>query len=172
MAGADMARANLARANMAGANLAGADMAGADMAGADMARAYRSPSDPPTPYVRPTTPEELAAHQAARAAAHRLRHPGVPVVEALDAKILQAVTAGGGSLEMGAWHTCATTHCRAGWAITLAGEKGAALEQEYGSEGAAVMIYRASTGRVPNFFDTTEGALADIKACAEGQVSK
>lgn len=39
---------------------------------------------------------------------------GVPVVENVHAKILAAIEAGG-TLDMWTWHTCATTHCRAGW---------------------------------------------------------
>jgi hypothetical protein len=66
------------------------------------------------------------------------------------------------------WHVCETTHCRAGWAILLAGKAGYELEAKLGSaELAGVAIYRASTGRVPYFFDTTERALADIRRCAE-----
>ena len=30
----------------------------------------------------------------------------------------------GGKLDMSTWHRCGTTHCRAGWAITLAGAAG------------------------------------------------
>ena len=47
----------------------------------------------------------------------------VPIVKNLDAQILKAISDGGG-LEMGKWHTCDTTHCRAGWAITVAGDAG------------------------------------------------
>ena len=70
---------------------------------------------------------------------------------------------------MNTWHTCETTHCRAGWAITLAGSKGLELETKYGPNVAGCMIYRASTGRVPNFYASNEAALADIRAQAEMQ---
>ena len=110
---------------------------------------------------------------ADRARAYRERRPDVPVVEHLDAKILAAVEAGG-VLDMGSWHgpeasdgtVCGTTHCRAGWAIHLAGERGYALEQKYGPEHAGAMIYRASTGRVPYFFTSNNNALEDIKRLA------
>jgi hypothetical protein len=69
---------------------------------------------------------------------------------------------------MDSWHTCETTHCRAGWAITLAGGPGKKLEKDYGPENAGRMIYLASTGRVPHFFATNERALEDIRACAAG----
>jgi hypothetical protein len=171
LADAYLADANLADANLAGANLAGANLADANLADANLADARNvpmvSPVDPAAvPYQRATTPQEQAARAADRAARYRERHPEVPVVPHLDRKILDVVEAGTGRLDMSQWHTCETTHCRAGWAIRFAGEAGAALEAEYGPHRAGSMIYRASTGRVPHFFATTERALEDIRACA------
>jgi hypothetical protein len=78
---------------------------------------------------------------------------------------------GGGILEMGSYHTCATTHCRAGWAVWLAGPIGTALEFGFGTNAAAALIHTAScpalNGKVPDFFATNEAALADIKRLAE-----
>jgi len=167
LAGADLAHANLAGADLAHANLAGADLAGADLTGARNVPAGIEKTDPPTHYVRQApTPEVLAE----RAKAYRERHPEAPVVEALDSKILAAISSGG-VLEMASWHgeggACGTTHCRAGWAIHLAGEAGAKLEAEHGPERAGAMIYRASTGRVPHFYATNSRALEDIRECAE-----
>lgn len=104
--------------------------------------------------------------RAEYAARYRERHPDVPVVPNLDAQILAAIEAGG-TLDMSDWHTCATTHCRAGWAITLAGEAGRTLESERGPRAAGAAIYRASTGRAPWFFAPTDVALEDIRRCAE-----
>ena len=162
-------RANLADAYLAGANLADANLAGANLADANLADAYLAgakgliftpPPDPPTPYVRDTS-----KNYQKRAERFRKRHPEVPVVENLDAKILAAIEAGG-SLNMGAWHTCQTTHCRAGWAIVLAGEEGKALEEKVGPHRAGMLIYGCSTGNVPYFYASNEDALADIRACA------
>jgi hypothetical protein len=72
------------------------------------------------------------------------------------------VNSGQGELKMNDWHTCETTHCRAGWAIHLAGSAGAELEALYGPERAGGFIYRASTGRWPDFFASNDAALADI----------
>jgi hypothetical protein len=169
------ARAYLAGADLAGANLAGADLAGANLAGANLAGAIAVPSstekaDPPEPYVRATTPEQQRARAAARAERYRKRNPEVPVVEQLDAKILAVIEAKPESFEMGQWHSaCGTSHCRAGWAITLAGEQGKKLEEEHGPHLAGRMIYLASTGRSPHFFATNERALEDIRACAAEQ---
>jgi hypothetical protein len=158
---ADLTRANLTDADLAGAYLAGADLAGANLAGADLAGANYDPAkSPPPPDGKPKTPAE-------RAARFRALHPEVPAVEHLDRKILDAITSGGGSLDMSQWHTCETTHCRAGWAITLAGEKGKELEAQHGPYRAGAMIYRASTGRVPHLYATTERAMADIRKRAE-----
>ena len=68
---------------------------------------------------------------------------------------------------MSDWHTCETTHCRAGWAIHLAGAAGYALEQKLGSaELAGRAIYLASTGRAPSFYASDEDALEDLRRCA------
>ena len=187
------ARANLARANLAGADLTGADLAGADLTDANLTRAYLAGADltdanltganltganltgakdgPQIDATKAQAPLAANASRTERAARYRALHPEAPVVEQLDAKILAAVTVEGGTLDMGVWHStsCKTTHCRAGWAITLAGRAGAELEAKYGPERAGRMIYRASTGRAPYFFDSTDRALADIKTCAAEQ---
>ena len=51
----------------------------------------------------------------------------VPVIADIDAAIEDAIYAGG-VLDMSEWHGvdnhwCGTTHCRAGWAVHIAGEK-------------------------------------------------
>src|SRR5439155_20297718 len=94
------------------------------------------------------------------------KNPSVPVVPRLDAQILDLIDTGRGQLNMSTWHSCETTHCRAGWAITLAGEPGKQFEKEYGPYRAGRMIYLASTGRVPHFFATNGRALEDIRSCA------
>ena len=161
LAGADVADANLAGANLAGADLAGANLAGADLAGADLAGANLARADLAGKYSR------RVRTRREHAVRFRDRHPLVPVVENLDQRILDAIALPGNVLDMGDWHTCDTTHCRAGWAVHLAGQPGYALERQLGSaERAGRAIYRASTGRSPYFFASTEDALADIKRCA------
>jgi hypothetical protein len=76
---------------------------------------------------------------------------------------------------MGDWHTCDTTHCRAGWAVFLAGEEGKKLEQQTSTLFAAMQIYKKSSEiRVypPRFFEGNETALADMKRCAEEEKYK
>jgi hypothetical protein len=93
----------------------------------------------------------------------------VPYVEHLHQRVAEAVGPEGELLQMSSWH-CGTKHCRAGWAIVLAGEAGAALEAKYGPATAGALIYGRSTGTVPNFYADDEVALADIKRCAQGSI--
>ena len=97
--------------------------------------------------------------------------PSVPVVENLHAKLYAAASATD-ALDMDTWHTCETTHCRAGWVVTLAGEEGKALEKFFDPLLAAMKIYDASCSGFQinpcRFFDSDEDALADMKRLAEG----
>ena len=44
------------------------------------------------------------------------------------------------ALDMSKWHTCATSHCIAGWGITLAGDEGRELESEIGPAAAGAVL--------------------------------
>jgi uncharacterized protein YjbI with pentapeptide repeats len=92
----------------------------------------------------------------------------IPTIPNIDAAILAAIAVPGNSLDMSNWHTCQTTHCRAGWAITLAGEAGKALEEELSPVTAGALIYAASRPdrRIPNFYADDEAALDDLRKCA------
>ena len=70
---------------------------------------------------------------------------------------------------MATWHTCSTTHCRAGWVVHLAGEAGYALERFHNTALAAQLIYRESGYEINpcRFYDGHEDALADMKKLAE-----
>ena len=73
------------------------------------------------------------------------------------------------------WHTCETTHCRAGWVTVLAGEGGKALEDTYGTAAAAALIYQASDPtleRIPDFYTTNDEAMADMKRLAEMEAAQ
>lgn len=165
------ADANLADADLADANLAGANLADAYLAGARNVPETNG-SESVQPHERATTDEQRAARYAKRSAKFRERNPDVPVIPDIDARILALVDSGAGKLDMGAWHSCQTTHCRSGWAITLGGEAGKALEEKYGPFHAGRMIYIASTGRVPHFFASNEAAMEDLRACAAGQEAR
>lgn len=114
------------------------------------------------------------------AKAYQMANPHIPVVEHLDAKILREIESGEGKLDMKYWHFgkdgslkdrfeenfCGTTHCRAGWAVILAGKAGLELEAETDAATAGSAIYLASTGHTPNFYTSTENGLAEVKRCA------
>ncbi len=79
------------------------------------------------------------------------------------------------ALDMATWHTCETTHCRAGWVVTLAGDEGKALEAFHRSTPlAAALIYRDSSKiHIPmmRFYENNEDAMADMKKMAELEIS-
>jgi hypothetical protein len=93
----------------------------------------------------------------------------VPKIENIHTKVLEAVTASPQSLNMERWHSCNTTHCRAGWVVHLAGEAGYALERFHNTVLAAQLIYRESGYEINpcRFYDSDKDAMADIVKCAE-----
>lgn len=69
---------------------------------------------------------------------------------------------------MSSWHSCETTHCRAGWVVRLAGDEGKALEAFHNTDLAARLIYEASGYKInpARFHDSNEVAMADMKRLA------
>jgi len=72
---------------------------------------------------------------------------------------------------MSTWHTCETTHCRAGWVVHLAGEAGKKLESETSTLFAAMKIYHLSSPEIPvspcRFFEDNKTVMQDIRRCAK-----
>jgi hypothetical protein len=133
------------RADLRDADLRDAVLRGADLSGADLRDAVLRGAD--------------------------LRD--VPIIPNIDVAILSAIETPGNALDMSDWHRCKTTHCRAGWAITLAGKAGAALEEKYGPATAGALIYAASRPDrpIPNFYANNGDALNDLRACAAQQIA-
>ena len=99
---------------------------------------------------------------------------GVPAIPNIH-QAIYAVASAPGCLEMGSWHKCETTHCRAGWVVTLAGEAGKDMEWCIGTPAAAALIYLKSDPkieRIPNFYAGNEEALADMKRLAEAEAAR
>ena len=99
--------------------------------------------------------------------------PDVPVIENIHQKVFEAASKPDG-LDMGHWHTCNTTHCRAGWVVFLAGPEGKKLEEKTSTLFAAMQILKASSPiRVfpPRFFEKNETALADMERCAKEEAN-
>lgn len=99
--------------------------------------------------------------------------PEIPKIENIHQKIYE-VASQPGCLDMDAWHSCETTHCRAGWAVHLAGGAGYALERKTSPVFAAMQIYKASGYEISpcRFFDTNEEALKDMKKLAEVELQQ
>ena len=99
----------------------------------------------------------------------------IPVIEDLDGKILDVLDSSPGHwLDMGAWHSdsCETTHCRAGWAIVVAGEAGRVLEERCHDTGlAAALLYEAAYPKlpqpIPDFYDDNASAMTNMKYRAQ-----
>jgi hypothetical protein len=166
LTGANLRRANLSEANLSGANLTGANLRRANLrwsnlrwsnltraglSGANLTGANLSMAD--------LTRANLSGANLRRA---------VPVVPHIDATILREIEAHRIALRMSSYHTCETTHCRAGMAIHLAGPDGYGLEAVMGSSAAGALIYAMSRPNkpVPDFYADNGTAMADIVRCA------
>ncbi len=88
----------------------------------------------------------------------------IPTIPDID-KAVYAAASFDGALDMGNWHTCETTHCRAGWVVHLAGEAGKDLETRFNTELAAMLIYRESGAPINpcRFYDSADDALEDMR---------
>jgi len=138
--------ANLSGANLRGADLSGANLRGADLSGANLRGANLRDAD--------------------------LR--GVPSIENIHQKVYAAASAPN-ALDMSDWHTCDTTHCRAGWVVTLAGQDAKALEEKIGTGPAATLIYLKSDpniGNIPDFHCSYDAAMEDMKRLADLEASR
>ena len=183
LSGADLSEANLRGANLSGADLSEANLSGADLRGADLSRANLSRANLSRANLRwanlrgaNLSMADLSEANLRKAGLYgadlsgafgvgidwtRLKLPG------LD-QMMAVVCLPSGALNMEFWHTCETTHCRAGWAITLAGEDGLKLEAMVGPETAGWTIYKLSRPGVPvpDFFANHTDAMASILADA------
>ena len=136
------------RADLGGADLSDADLRRADLSGANLSDADLRRADLGGANLR------------------------IPVVPNIDAEILAAIDAGG-ELDMSAWH-CGTAHCRAGWAIHLAGGDGYSLERVVGPSTAGALIYQASRpGKpIPDFYCGDDEAMDDLRKAGESNAGQ
>jgi hypothetical protein len=156
---ADLSGANLRGANLRGANLRGANLSGADLRGANLRDADLSGANLRGANLR-----------GANLRGANLRDCPVKIQGIHSA--VYAAASKPQALDMGNWHTCDTTHCRAGWVVALAGEGGRALEWAYGTPSAAALIYMASDPsleRIPDFYCGNVDALEDMRRLADAE---
>ena len=154
LTGAVLTGADLRSADLRGADLRSADLTGADLTGAVIRGAVLRDSDR-------LTIEQITG-----------KPTPVPKIDNIHQKLLIAVTTEGCKLDMSNWHdnTCKTSHCRAGWVVTLAGTEGEVLEDKIGTPAAAMRIYLKSDpgmDKLPEWFADNESAMADIVRCAQ-----
>jgi hypothetical protein len=97
--------------------------------------------------------------------------PDIPVIENIHRVVYDAVSRPG-ALDMGQVHACETTHCRAGWVVTLAGGPGEELEKRFGWLLAGMLTYRESGYEInpSKFYEPNDVALADMQRLAESGV--
>jgi hypothetical protein len=120
-------------------------------------------------YSALTSGEEWEAAVRRRSQLRGADLSGVPRIPNIHQAVYAAASKPG-ALDMGSWHhECGTTHCRAGWVVTLAGKDGKEMERHLGTPAAAALIYMASDPtlkRVPNFYADNDAALKNMRVCA------
>jgi hypothetical protein len=164
----DLYKANLHKANLLGAclgwtTLAEADLSGANLYGADLSEANLHKANLSGANLYEANLSGVDLTDAI------LDGFDIPIVPNIDAAILDAIKAGG-NLNMTVWHhdLYEATHHRAGWAVILAGESGAALEEKVGTSAAGALIYARSRpgGPVPDWGASNKEARADMRKWA------
>ena len=171
--GADLSNAYLSNADLRNADLRGADLSGAYLSGANLSNANLSNANLCRAYLSNAYLSNAYLSNANLGGAN-LGGAKVPVIANIH-RTVYAAASQPGAIEMGSWHTCETTHCQAGWVVALAGESGRKLEEKVGTSVAAALIYHASDPtmeKVPNFYTTSENALATMKRLAEQEAAR
>ena len=171
--GANLSGANLSDAYLRGANLRGANLSDAYLRGADLRGADLSYANLRGAYLRGANLSGANLSGAYLRGADLRGAPSCLRVPNIHSAVYAAASVDG-ALKMDEWHknggACGTTHCRAGWVVTLAGPAGQALEWAMGTPAAAAVIYMASDQKlekIPDFYCDNATALADMKRLAE-----
>ena len=77
----------------------------------------------------------------------------------------------GEGLDMSRWHTCNSVHCRAGWAVHIAGGEGYELEKRTSTLFAAMQIFKKGSPKVPfklmDFYADNETGMKSIQEAAQ-----
>ena len=140
---ANLSYVNLSSATLSDANLSYVNLSGADLSGANLSYAN----------LRFAT---LSGVNLSSAKIDGLQIVTAEQGEPLLRQVAEAALSAPGCLSMKTWHACETSHCIAGWAIHLSGDKGRDLEKKYGSANAGMILLgvEAST----HFYDDNETA--------------
>ena len=176
LSGANLSDADLSDADLSGAVLSGAVLSGAVLSGANLRRAVLSGADLSDAVLRGAvlSAAVLSGADLSGAVLSGANLRGVPCIENIHQTIFAAASQPC-ALNMAQWHTCETTHCRAGWVVAKAGEAGAAMEYCIGTAAAAALIYLKSDPHLekfPNFYASDEEALADMERLARLEAAR
>jgi uncharacterized protein YjbI with pentapeptide repeats len=175
LSGVHIRVANLSDADLRGVRLRGADLRDADLSGANLSETDLSDADLRRVRLRVANLSDadlrgvrLRGADLSGANLSGANLSAAPVIPDIDRVIFEAVSRKGCELRMATWHTCETSHCRAGWAVVLAGAEGEALERKIGTNAAAALIYARSRPDepVPNWYATDEEVMAELKAAS------
>jgi hypothetical protein len=167
---ADLRGADLRDANLRGADLRDANLRGADLSGAVLRDAVLSGAVLRDAVLSGAVLRDADLSGAVLSGAL----DWVPKIPDIHQSVYAAASAPG-ALNMGNWHICETTHCRAGWVTHLAGDAGRVMDAMMGTDAAAALIYVASDPtleKVPDFYCSNDAALADMKRLAEEEVAR
>ena len=139
--------ADLSHANLSHASLAHSDLREADLRGANISWTILS-------NVKLSGSSVYGTNFCAVDSEYSI---SLPIIKNIHQAVYEAASqprpgkTTGNSLEMGLWH-CGTTHCRAGWVITLAGAAGKELEDKVGPSPVATSLTtkQSNTGKILN----------------------
>ena len=142
--GADLKEADLKEADLTWAYLRGAYLEGADLKGADL---------------------KGANLKGANLKGAKGLHQGDA---ALLLRVAEAALSSADALDMATWHSCETTHCIAGWAVTLA-ENGKELEKEFSTAEAGRQLLGDIAAT--HFYDSAADAKKWLRSVLEEPVN-
>ncbi|QEE24493.1 pentapeptide repeat-containing protein [Rhodanobacter glycinis] len=167
--GSDLSGSDLSGSDLSGSDLSGSDLRGSDLSGSDLSGSNLRGSNLRGSNLRGS---DLSGSDLSGSDLRGSNLSKCPVkIDNIHSAVYAAASAPK-ALNMSQWHTCETTHCRAGWVIALAGEGGRALEFACGTPTAAAMIYVASDPdlkRIPDFYCGNDAALDDMRRLAEAE---
>lgn len=171
-AGCDLRGVSFRDAVLSGVNFEGADLRGADFTNAQLKRGCHFSAARLEGAV-------LTGLKGVARASGRPAILTIPSVPHINRQILDIVDKDPEALAMGSYHgcessdpsACATTHCVAGWAVTLAGAAGKRLETRVGPNAAGALIFNASGSEVPEFYGLAHDAIDALRRRAKKETA-
>jgi hypothetical protein len=168
LSGSDLRNSDLRNSDLRNSDLRGSDLRNSDLRNSDLSGSDLRGSDLRNSDLRNSdlSGSDLRGSNLSGSDLELFELVKVP---SLHRRILAAIEAGG-ELNMSEVHICETTHCRAGWAVHLAGPAGKVLEITQGWAVAGAIIHFASCpelDKVPDFYASNEVALEDIRRMAD-----